>query len=107
MPFPYVRRYYLIRLLYILSISFTKTTFFLYLRNCHHLTREDILLIFAVFNFAAMFFEVPTSAMGELIGPRRSFLLGAFCKLFAAAFFSCWENFSGTSAWQKSFRLWQ
>jgi MFS family permease len=83
----YPQRYYLIHFLYLLFISFTKTTFYLYLHDCHSLPHEDILLVFAVFNISNMVFEVPTSALGEWVGPRLSFLLGVVLKFVSAITF--------------------
>mgnify|MGYP000996459318 CR=1 FL=1 len=91
MTFP--QRYYLVNFLYILSVSFTKTTFYLYLSECHKIPREDILFIFAVFNLAVMVLEVPTSAIGEAIGPRKSFLIGMGIKLSAASLFLFGRHF--------------
>lgn len=90
----YVRRYYLLRFLYVLAISFTKTTFYLYLYSSHHLAHEQILFIFAVFNISAMLLEIPTSAIGEWFGPRSCFLAGMFLKVIAALIF-----FFGSNVW--------
>ncbi len=90
----YVTRYYIVRFLYAFSLSFTKTTFYLYLRTNHHLSHEDILLVFAIFNISVMILELPTSAIGEIIGPRICFLSGMFLKIIAALCF-----FYGSDFW--------
>lgn len=82
----YSQRYYWIRFVYVLSVSFTNTSFIPYLES-RGLSRPEIHIAYAIFNIGVMLLEVPVSAIGEWIGPKRSFLIGCLCKCAAAAAF--------------------
>lgn len=87
-------RYYIVRFFYVLAISFTKTTFYLYLKKHHGLSYIDISKILEVFSYSVLLLELPTSAIGEFIGPRKSFLVGVFVKILAASLFLWGNTFS-------------
>jgi len=78
--------YYLLSTLYTFAISFTKTTFVLFLLE-RQLARLDVHLVFAVFTLASLSLEPLTAAYGELHGRQRSFLLGCAVKAVAAVVF--------------------
>lgn len=84
----YCQKYYWIRFVYVLSVSFTKTSFIPYLL-WRGLSSYEVHLVYAIFNICVMLFEIPVSALGEWIGPKRSFLIGCLCKCVSAiAFFA-------------------
>lgn len=83
----YAIRYCLIRFCYILSLSFTKTTFYLYLHETQQLPYTDIAFIFLCFDLSVIFLELPTATLGEWFGVRKSFLTGISIKIVASLLF--------------------
>jgi len=89
----YATRYYWIRFTYLLFLSFTKTTFYLYLHETNGLSYSDIAFIFLSFDISVVSLELPTAALGEYWGAQKSFLTGLFCKSLSAFLFFVGNSF--------------
>lgn len=72
--------------LYTFALSFTKTTFVLFLYG-KDFTRLETNFIFSVFNISVIIFEPLTAPIAEIFGKKKSFIIGCILKFFTAILF--------------------
>ena len=79
-----VRTYYTVEFLYMFSLSFMRATYVIFLLE-RGLDLLQVNLINGAFMVGVFIFEIPTGAFADILGRKKSFLIG--CLIISTSFF--------------------